>query len=261
MILLKHEWRQGVKSFAVWTGAIAFFIVVCVFMYPEMKSEMESVSAIFSSLGVFAAAFGMDKLDFGSLTGFYSIECGNILGIGGAFFASLLAVNALAKEERGHTAEFLLTHPVSRARLISEKLGAVMLQVVLMNGIVFALAIASIAAIGEPVPWQEIGLLHFAYLLLQIEISGVCFGISAFIRQNSIGVGIGIAAVSYFMNIIANISDSAEILKYITPFGYAQDTGIVAEASLNAEMIGIGISLTLIGIAAAYWKYCRKDIA
>ncbi|HIR76955.1 MAG TPA: ABC transporter permease, partial [Candidatus Choladousia intestinipullorum] len=72
MILMKHEWRQGWKSFAVWTAAIGFFIVVCVFLYPEMKGEMESISAVFSSLGAFTAAFGMDKLDFGTLKGFYS---------------------------------------------------------------------------------------------------------------------------------------------------------------------------------------------
>lgn len=32
--------------------------------------------------------------------GFYAIECGNILSIGGGFFAALLGINALAKEEK-----------------------------------------------------------------------------------------------------------------------------------------------------------------
>ena len=34
----------------------------------------------------------MDRLNFGTLDGYYAIECGNILGLGGAFFAALSAV-------------------------------------------------------------------------------------------------------------------------------------------------------------------------
>ena len=37
MILIKHELKQGWKSLAVWTASIGFFIIICVFLYPEMK--------------------------------------------------------------------------------------------------------------------------------------------------------------------------------------------------------------------------------
>lgn len=85
------------------------FIIICVFLYPEMKGEMEDMNEMFSSMGAFSSAFGMDRLNFGTLIGFYATECGNILGLGGAFFASLIAVSSLAKEEKEHTAEFIRT--------------------------------------------------------------------------------------------------------------------------------------------------------
>ena len=91
MTLIRHELRQGRISFLIWTSAIAFLLVVCVFLFPEMKGEMEEVSDVFASMGSFTAAFGMDQLNFGTLIGYYSIECGNVLGLGGAFFASLTA--------------------------------------------------------------------------------------------------------------------------------------------------------------------------
>ena len=95
MTMIKHELKQGWKSLAIWTICIGFFIVICVAMYPEMKGEMEGVNDIFASMGAFTDAFGMDRLNFGTLIGFYAIECGNILGIGGAFFASLIDCFAL----------------------------------------------------------------------------------------------------------------------------------------------------------------------
>ena len=43
MTLIKHELRQSRTSFAVWTASIAFLLIVCVFLFPEMKGEMDSV--------------------------------------------------------------------------------------------------------------------------------------------------------------------------------------------------------------------------
>ena len=260
MTLLKHELKPGSRTLAIWTASIGFLIAICLFLFPEMKGEMDGVSDMFASMGSFTAAFGMDRLNFGTLIGFYAVECGNILGLGGAFFASLIAVSALAKEEKERTAEFLLSHPVSRVSVISSKLAALVIQIVVMNAVIFALSAACIAAIGEEPAWKEICLLHLAYFLLQLELAGICFGISAFLRRGSLGIGLGIAAMMYFLNIIANISEKAEFLKVITPFGYAEGADIVSNGSLDGKLVLIGMAFALIGVAAAYWWYSRKDI-
>lgn len=260
MTIVKHELRQGRRTLIIWTVAIGFLLGICVFLFPEMKGEMDGVSEMFSSMGSFTEAFGMDRINFGTLIGFYAVECGNILGLGGAFFAAFLAVGILAKEEKDHTAEFLLTHPVSRSRVVTEKLAAVLLQIFILNAIIFGVSVISVAMIGEEIPWKEIRMLHLAYFLLQVELSGICFGISAFLRRGSLGVGLGIAAMMYFLNLIANISEGAEFLKYITPFGYAEGADIVTNGSLDAVLVLPGMLYMVIGIAAAYWEYGRKDI-
>lgn len=260
MTLIKHELKQGRTALVIWTASIAFLMVICILMFPEMKGEMDGVSDMFASMGSFTEAFGMDRINFGTLLGFYAVECGNILGLGGAFFASLIAITVLAKEEKERTAEFLLTHPVSRVRIVTEKLTAVLIQIVLMNAVIWALSAASIAIIGEEIPWKELNLMHLSYFLLQIELAGICFGLSAFLRRGGLGIGLGLATVMYFFNIVANISDSAEFLKYITPFGYTEGADIVANGSLDTAMVLLGMAYTAIGIAAAYWKYCKKDI-
>ena len=260
MTLIKHELKQGWKSLLIWTISIGFFVAICVFMYPEMESEMEGVNDMFSSMGSFTAAFGMDRLNFGTLIGFYAVECGNILGIGGAFFAALLGISSLAKEEKERTAEYLLTHPVSRLHIITGKLASVVLQILIMNIAIFILAITSTAAICEDIPWNEIGLLHLSYFLVQIELACICFGISAFMRHGGLGIGLGIATVMYFLNIVANISENAEFLKYITPFGYAEGADLIADMSLDTGKVILGMTFAIIGIISAYIKYSRKDI-
>ena len=100
MTIYIKELRQSLKSLCIWTCAIGGMMLVCILMFPEMKNEMDSVSSVFANMGGFTAAFGMDKLSFGELMGFYGIECGNILGIGGGFFAALVGISVLASEEK-----------------------------------------------------------------------------------------------------------------------------------------------------------------
>lgn len=260
MTIVRHELRQGKIAFAIWTVAIAFLLVICVFLFPEMKGEMDELGEMFASMGSFTAAFGMDRLNFGTLLGFYSIECGNILGLGGAFFASLLGISSLSKEEKDKTAEFLLTHPVLRTRVITEKLAAVLMQITMMNLIILGLSLLSMGMIGEEIPWKEILLLHGAYYLLQLELAGICFGISAFLCRGGVGIGIGFAAMMYFLNLIANMTERARFLKSITPFGYCEGADIIADGRLNAGYVLIGMLFACAGVAVAYWRYTRKDI-
>lgn len=260
MTIIKHELKQSKTSFIIWTVSIALLLACCVLIFPEMESEMDSVGAVFSSMGSFTQAFGLDRLNFGSLKGFYAIECGNIVGLGGAFFASITAVSILSKEEKDRTAEFLLTHPVSRIRIITEKLAAVLIQVVLMNVIIFGIAVLSMVKVKEDIPWKDILLLHLAYLLLQLELSGICFGISAFLRRGSVGVGLGLATMMYFLNLIGNMTSSVEFVKKITPFAYCEGADIITNRELDMTLVVTGMVFAVIGVAAAYIKYNTKDV-
>lgn len=261
MTIYIKELKQSLKSLCIWTASIGFMILVCILLFPQMKSEMDSVSSIFANMGGFTAAFGMDKLSFGEIMGFYGIECGNVLDIGGGFFAALIGISALAKEEKEHTAEFLLTHPVSRFSVITQKLLSVLTQVIILNLVVVGVSLISIAAIGENPAMKEFILLHIAYLIMQLEISCICFAISAFIKRGSIGIGIGLALSLYFMNIVCNISEQAKCLRYLTPYAYAEASNILSEAKLDIGLIALGTVISVAGVGVSYFRYIKKDIA
>lgn len=261
MTIYIKELKQSFKSLCIWTASIAFMMLVCILLFPEMKNEMESVTAVFANMGGFTAAFGMDKLSFGELMGFYGIECGNIMGLGGGFFAALAGISVLAKEEKERTAEFLLTHPVSRFSVITGKLLSVLTQVVILNLVAVSVSLISAAAIGESFEMNEFILLHTAYLIMQTEIACICFGISAFIKRGSIGTGLGLALALYFMNIVCNISEQAEFLRYITPYGYAEASNIISEGKLDMGLIAVGAVISVVGAVIGYIRYLKKDIA
>ena len=261
MTVFKHELRQGRSALIIWTAAISFMLGICIVIYPEMSTQMGDISAMFADMGSFSQAFGMDRINFGEFLGFFGVECGNVLGLGGAFFAALLGISALAKEEKEHTAEFLLTHPVSRTRVITEKLCAVIVQIVIMNLAVIAVTALSVLIIGEEADIKTFALLFLSFFLMQLEVAAVTFGISAFLRRGSLGIGLGLAAVFYFMNIVANLIDETKFLKYITPFGYTESADIIADGALNGGYLAVGMAIAALGIILAFWKYGRKDIS
>ena len=260
MTIFKHELRQGRRALVIWTAAISFMLGVCIIIYPEMSTQMGDISAMFADMGSFSQAFGMDRINFGEFLGFFGVECGNVLGLGGAFFAALLGISALAKEEKEHTAEFLLTHPVSRTRIITEKLCAVIVKIVILNLAVIAVTALSVLIIGEEADIKTLALLFLSFFLMQLEVAAVTFGISAFLRRGSLGIGLGLAAVFYFMNIVANLIDETKFLKYITPFGYTESADIIADGALNGGYLAVGMALAALGIILAFWKYGKKDI-
>lgn len=261
MTLIRHELKQNRLTLMVWTLVIGFMLAICILIYPELENQMGDVSTMFAEMGGFSAAFGMDRLNFGEFMGFFGVECGNVLGLGGAFFAALLGISILAKEEKERTAEFLLTHPVSRKKILAGKLASAVLQIIILNVTVLAITMLSIHAIKETPQARPLALLFLAYFILQIEIASICFGISAFLNRGGLGLGLGLAALLYFLNIIANLTEKTEFLKYITPFGYTESADIIADEALNTGYLLVGIACMAIGIFLGFYRYCSKDIA
>ena len=64
----------------------------------------------------------------------------------------------------------------------------------------------------------------------------------------------------YMLNLLANITESVEFLKYITPFGYCDGADLVTNGKLDIAMVLIGMGIFAAGIAAAFIRYTKKDI-
>ncbi len=260
MVLFNHEIRRAKKTWIIWTLSISILMAICVFIYKDLKPQMESMSELFSSMGALGAAFGMSKINLGTFIGFYALECGNMLGLGGALFAAIIGISSLAKEETDGTAEFLLTHPIGRIRYAAEKLAAVVLQVVALNLAVFIVTALSTAAIGEDAFSPKFLLVHYMFLLLHLQIAAMSVGLSALIKNAGLGIGIGTTIILYFLNIIANMTEKAKFLEYFTPFAYAEGAEVIS-SGVNRLYLTLGALCAVALLSAGFWIFRKKDIA
>lgn len=260
MTLYIHEWKQNRKGLLIWTVSVAAMIFICMMLYPQMKTQADSVSEMFSQMGGFSSAFGMDQVNFGDALGFFAIECGSVLALGGVMFSSLLGIGMLAKEEGLHTAEFLLTHPLSRSRVVIEKLAAVYTLLIVFYIANFLTTVVAFVSIGESIPWRELAFVFAANLMMSFEVSSVCFAFSAFLRSSSVGVGIGIGIFLYFLNLYGNISKDVEWVRYVTPFSYADASQIIAKDGVDGKLLCLGGCYLVMAVLLAFFHFRKKDV-
>ena len=90
MTLIKMELKRNGKSLLIWSVVIGGMILLCLLLYPELKKEVDSLEEALKNMGGVTAAFGMDRLNYGELMGFYGIYGGSMLGIGGIFYSAIL---------------------------------------------------------------------------------------------------------------------------------------------------------------------------
>lgn len=261
MKIWQSEWKQNIKTFCIWGIILGGLVLMVMAIYPSFTADMDTMQEMYSSMGSFSNMFGLDKISIATAEGFYGVEAGVMLLLGGAMYAAMIGISALSKEEERHTAEFLLTHPVSRSKVILEKLFYVVTGICGMNLVFLAAGAVGFLIAKEDVFSKNFCLFHFGIFLLMLEIGIFAFGISAFLRQSAVGVGLGMAALLYFCSLLVNMSEKFEWLKYVTPFQYADVSYIYTEGHLDGRLIGIGFAAAIAVFVIGFVKYLRKDIA
>ena len=260
MTLFLHELKRNRISLIIWTAVLSFMMLLCVVIYPEMKAQMENLNQMLADMGDFSEAIGMDGFSIGDFVGYMAMECGEILGIGGALFAALTGIAALVGEQRDGTAEFLLTHPVSRTKVAVIKLLAVIARVVVMNVVVLALTALATVLIGEHKDSGVLIFVWFIYLVMQLEVALITFGLSGIIKGGAIAIGIGVPFAFYFINIVANLLDELEFLKYFTPFGYADGAAVASGADFEIKYLITGVVLMVAVLILGFVRFNKKDM-
>ena len=261
MIVFKNELKQNYKTLLIWSVVVGGLILIFMMMYRSLQGDIESMSETYANMGGFSAAFGMDKISFTTAMGFYGVEAGAMLSICGAMFAGLAGISALSKEEHNHTAEFLLTHPIKRESVVGQKLLAAAVQVLVFNLICMGAAFAAFAMLDEKVETKELLLFHLAQFVMHLQIACICFFLSSIFKRQTTGIGLGLAAVLYFLSVIYNVSENAGSLKYVTPFVYADAGSILSEKAIDMGLMGLGIAVSAACAGFALFWYRRKDIA
>lgn len=261
LTIYKHEMKLLYKTFLIWTLAVGGMCFICILLFNSMKEEMEGMAESFSQMGAFADAFGMSQLSIATLEGFYATEVGTVHSLGAAMFAAIISMIMLSKEEDGHTSEFLFTLPVSRAKVITSKLIAVLTNIILFNVSSVGAYALGIVILGENMDFDRLLLYHGMQLLMHLEIAAICFGLSAFMKKNKLGLGLGIVMIFYAYDLMARVIPDLSDYKLLSPFSYSNAADIFSSGAVEVPALVLGMVVMAGCVLAAYVRYGKRDLA
>lgn len=258
-MIFRMELNNYIKGTVIAAIVLGFFLIMVISMYPMMQDQMAGMMRMIENLGMFKQALKIDGLIMSELLGFYGMEMENMLGVGGAFFAGYLGIKLIAKEESYHTAEFMLSHPMSRVNFYLQKSLAAMILILLFNGISATIAYLGIVFSNQNIVMNDFIQLHYATFLVHLFILWFCLGASAFMRQDLVGVGLGYVFILYVLNIFINLFKELEYLKWITPFQFAYTADILGQG-LNYQLVMTTGTLAIVVWLLGAIYYNQKDI-
>lgn len=259
--LYKHELKSYLKSLLIWIICVGGMGFACILLFSSMEESMESMAESVASMGAFSDAFGMNQLSIATLTGFYATEVGTIHGLGGSMFAAIIGTVMLSKEEDGHTSEFLFSLPVSRGKAITAKWAAVVSNIFLFNAICVCIYVLGFVILGEEIPEKEFVLYHVMQIVMQVEVAGICFALSAWMKKNKLGLGLGIVLLLYAYDLIARVIPDMSDCKIISPFSYANASDILSTGEILVSATVIGVIVLIGSVCMAYIVYSKRDLA
>lgn len=261
LTIFRHEVKAYRKSLLIWCLCVGGIGLSCILLFSSMQGEMEAMAEGFASMGAFADAFGMSQLSIATLAGFYATEIGTVHSLGGAMFAAIIGTCMLSKEEDGHTGEFLYTLPISRGKILCSKATCIVTQIVLFNLICVAMYVLGIVVLGEEISVKDFCLYHIMQTCMHIEVGVICFFISAFLKRNKLGLGLGVVLLLYAYDMIARVVPDLADYKVLSPFSYANAADILSTGKVEMLAIGIGIGVLLVCGFGTWYVYCKRDLA
>ena len=261
LTLYKHEMKMSFKTLLIWTLCVGGMCFGCILLYGSLEDSIQEMADAYSNMGAMSAALGMDKMSLATLRGYYATEIAMMHGLGGAMFAAILGSGVVSKEEAGHTSEFLNTLPIGRGSILLQKYLALFSNLLLFNLVCTALYLLGFVLMGEEINGKEMALYHLASAIMQIEIGSICFMISAFVKRNLMGAGLGIAIMLFAVDMMCRIVPAIENLKYVTPFYYSNASDIFTDGRINGTMLAIGVGITVVSVVVAVIRYQKKDLA
>lgn len=262
--LIKTEFKRNLKSLILWTVIVAGLALLMLMLFPAFEDIYADLEALLSGYpDGFLEAFGLGEngLEMDDIYGWFGVEGYLFVLLIGSVYAGLLGGGILAKEEDDQTIEFLLTKPISRTAIYLGKLIVVLINLALLNiGVSIVLFVTFVSF--DSMDWTLWALYSFAPYIIQLIFASLGLFISVFVTKSRqvTSIALGIVLGMYVIDLISSLTESAENLKYITPYEYVNATTIVNERSLEPLYMVISVSVIVLSLGLGLMIYRKKDI-
>lgn len=262
MNIYRHEFKMHLRSDIIWSVSQAAMIFLFTWIFSSIAVDAALLSKTLSQFPKeLLIAFGMENLDLATVLGFFSFAF--------LFSQILLALQAanygfgiLSVEERELTADFLLTKPVSRRRILFSKVLSAITGLTITNIVVWISSFVFINMFKGNRTYEASTLLRLLLGIVVFQLVFLTLGmfISLLVRRVrnvtpfSMGLAFGMYVLSAFGGMLGDVK-----LELITPFKHFDPSYIISNQAYPSTL-WISIAYIVVSAIGTYVLYQRRDI-
>jgi ABC-2 type transport system permease protein len=258
-----RELKARRKSVIFWSIGIFFLEIASMNKFAGFQKSGQATQVFAAFPKGLARAFGLGNVDINTALGWFSMAFMYTL-VMVAIHSSLLGAGILAEEEQDKTAEFLYAKPISRAKVVTEKLLAALTLVIMVNIATLLSSFASVAMVNKGVYYgKEISLMMAGMLVVQIIFMVIGSAAAAIVRKpkHAGAAASAIMFATFFLSLWLDITEKLPWLKYFTPYKYFDAKVIANHKPFDYVYLVISIGIIAAMLASTYVFYQRRDLS
>lgn len=262
MNIVIHELKANLKSLFIWSSSMVFLIYGGMIKYSGIAGAGQEARKLFEQFPpAFKQVLGLGELDITTAAGFYALFYIYFLVLAG-IHAVMLGAVTISKEERDKTADFIYVKPVPRNRIVTGKLAAVLLNLLVLN---LATLLASVVFVnmynrGASISSKIAFLMVFLFIIqLLFAALGALTAAASKSSKRAVSISTLILFATFLLSAAIDLYPQIEYLKYLTPFKFFPAAELMTKGTYNFTLLVLSLCLTAVFIMLTYRLQERRD--
>jgi ABC-2 type transport system permease protein len=265
MNIFLRELKANYRSFLIWATTMVFLVAAGMMKYSAFAKTGQAVNDMFKDMpAAILTIFGVDPgVDLSSIGVFYGIFFLYFILLT-SVHGCLLGVTIIAKEERDKTADFLMVKPVRRSRVITAKILAALLMVILYNLVTFVASVIFVEqnnstgkSLTIPIFWLTTALLVIQVLFLSI---GLFLGAMARNAAKASGLATLIILGTFMLKVLIDLKKDLDFLRFLTPFRYFNSADVMFDHKIDLAYLVLCLGVSAAAVAGTYYFFQKRDL-
>ena len=262
MNIFLRELKANRKSIITWSICMFLLVVSGMSKYTAYSSGGGNNEVFNKMPHTMKAILGIGSFDVTTISGFFALMF-LYIELTAAIHAVLLGSGIIAKEERDKTAEFLMVKPVSRTTIVTSKLLAALVNVLILNLVSLFSSIVMVKAYNNGGDISgEVTMFILSMFIVQLVFLSLGTLLSASMKNPKASgpLATGILLGGYVIYIVTDLTDHLNALKVLSPFKYFSYEDIVNGKGLSSSAVIMSILLAAVFSALTYVFYRKRDL-
>jgi ABC-2 type transport system permease protein len=256
--------RDARRAIAWWTVGLIAMTALMVAAYPSVRDNPDLNKMVEDYPDAFKAFLGLgETVDYTSPAGYLNSELFSFVVPLLLLIAAIGAgARATAGEEERGTLDLLLANPISRRRLVLEKLAALCVEIVVLAVVLWLALIVGAGAVGMHISAAHLAAAIVAAALLASAFGAIALFLGALLGRRGAAVGIAAAGAvaAYLLSSLAELVTFLKPLRVASPF-YHYAANDALRAGLAPEHLAVLIALVVVAALGAIVAFERRDLA